>query len=218
VFFTEFGCNESPPRKWKEVDALYSDKMTGVFAGGLVYEYTQESNNYGIVDVATNGQVKSRDDFVSLKDAYSKAPKEVAIPKDATVPQRPTKCPAENDAVFEHITANMTLPWTLGEDMIKNGVTDVQRGKFVTVSKRATDYGIVIDGETISSKEVKMTIKTSDQKELAPGGNGQKTGGWNSNVPGSTDKKKSAAATLPTHGAMSVGSLSAVVLTFGLFL
>jgi hypothetical protein len=40
--------------------------MTGVFSGGLVYEYMQEANDYGIVDVSKNGQVKTRSDFISL--------------------------------------------------------------------------------------------------------------------------------------------------------
>ncbi|KAI5857255.1 Glucanosyltransferase-domain-containing protein [Tricharina praecox] len=223
VFFTEFGCNESPPRQWEEVDALYSDKMTGVFSGGLVYEYTQEANNYGIVDVAKNGQVKSRTDFIALQKAYAKAPSDVKLPKGATAPKRPAKCPAEDDPIFENITANMTLPWTLGEDMIKNGVADlVQRGKFVTVSQRATEYGIIIGGKTISDKEVEITTKTSDQKALAAGGHGEKTGGWNGNTPAdaaaSADEAESAAAATPVRGAMFVGSLSAVALAFGLFL
>jgi len=40
IFFTEYGCNKVRPRIWQEVGALYSDQMTGVFSGGLVYEFT----------------------------------------------------------------------------------------------------------------------------------------------------------------------------------
>lgn len=50
VFFAEYGCNlpnGAKNRKWQETTALYSDDMTKVFSGGLVYMYFQEENDYG---------------------------------------------------------------------------------------------------------------------------------------------------------------------------
>lgn len=67
VFLSEYGCNEVTPRMFSEVQALYSHDMIGVFSGGLVYEYTQEPNNYGLVQVLDNGDVKLLDDFLALK-------------------------------------------------------------------------------------------------------------------------------------------------------
>jgi hypothetical protein len=66
----------------------------------------------------------------------------------------------------------------------QGGVADLaKRGKFVTVSQRATKYDIIVNGKTVSNKEVEMTVKTTDQKALAAGGHGEKTGGWNGNTP-----------------------------------
>lgn len=48
TFFAEYGCNNPEPRKFDETIALYSDQMTGVWSGGIVYEYFQEDNNYGM--------------------------------------------------------------------------------------------------------------------------------------------------------------------------
>lgn len=67
VFLSEYGCNEITPRRFSEVQAIYSDHMVGVFSGGLVYEFTQEPNNYGLVKVLPNGDVQLLDDFVALK-------------------------------------------------------------------------------------------------------------------------------------------------------
>jgi hypothetical protein len=50
VFFAEYGCNipnGAAGRIWEETTALYSDQMTGVISGGIVYMYFEEANDYG---------------------------------------------------------------------------------------------------------------------------------------------------------------------------
>ncbi|GME76049.1 unnamed protein product [[Candida] boidinii] len=42
--------------------------MASVFSGGLVYEFAQESNNYGLVDYDSKGDVHMLKDFFFLKD------------------------------------------------------------------------------------------------------------------------------------------------------
>lgn len=72
VIFSEYGCNAVQPRKFSEVQALYGEKMSTAFAGGLVYEYAQEENDYGLVVVDSNGDAKLREDFDALREQYSK--------------------------------------------------------------------------------------------------------------------------------------------------
>ncbi|RPA89559.1 hypothetical protein L873DRAFT_1721260 [Choiromyces venosus 120613-1] len=70
LFLSEFGCIDVKPRIFNEVKALYSTQMTGVFSGGLVYEFTQEPNNYGLVQI--NGDnVTTLTDYDNLKKQYS---------------------------------------------------------------------------------------------------------------------------------------------------
>lgn len=50
VFFAEYGCNlpnGAAGRIFDETTALYLDNMTEVVSGGIVYEYFQETNDYG---------------------------------------------------------------------------------------------------------------------------------------------------------------------------
>lgn len=44
--------------------------MTGVYSGGLVYEYSQEDSNYGLVSLS-GSTVTERADFTALKSAYA---------------------------------------------------------------------------------------------------------------------------------------------------
>ena len=47
AFFAEYGCNTQGTRVFDETAALYSGQMTGVWSGGIVYMYFQETNNFG---------------------------------------------------------------------------------------------------------------------------------------------------------------------------
>ncbi|KAL4873923.1 hypothetical protein BDV12DRAFT_195 [Aspergillus spectabilis] len=72
LFLSEYGCNTND-RDFGEVEALYSTKMTGVYSGGLVYEYSQEPSDYGLVTIKNN-KVTDLADFDSLKSALAKTP------------------------------------------------------------------------------------------------------------------------------------------------
>jgi len=69
LFLSEYGCNTNK-RDFGEVSALYSDKMTSVYSGGLVYEYSQETNHYGLVDIS-GSTPQELDDFKVLKGAFA---------------------------------------------------------------------------------------------------------------------------------------------------
>lgn len=69
LFLSEFGCITNT-RQWNEIAALYSTKMSGVYSGGLAYEYTLEANGYGLVEQSGNG-VTPNADFERLKRAYA---------------------------------------------------------------------------------------------------------------------------------------------------
>lgn len=47
VFLSEYGCNTVLPREFTEVQAIFGPDMTGVWSGGVVFEYFQDINNYG---------------------------------------------------------------------------------------------------------------------------------------------------------------------------
>ncbi|KAI0019380.1 glycoside hydrolase family 72 protein [Xylariomycetidae sp. FL0641] len=72
IFLSEYGCIAST-RTFEELGALMNDEMTGVYSGGLVYEYSNEGNGYGIVNI-DGTDVKELDEYANLKSALSKYP------------------------------------------------------------------------------------------------------------------------------------------------
>mgnify|MGYP001165869530 CR=1 FL=1 len=73
IFLSEFGCNQvASSRPFTEIGSLYSTQMSSVFSGGLVYEYSNETNNYGLVQIVSDTEVTKLQDFDNLKEQYSK--------------------------------------------------------------------------------------------------------------------------------------------------
>ncbi|KAJ1938063.1 40S ribosomal protein S27, partial [Linderina macrospora] len=65
---TEFGCNKVRPRTFPELKSLYGSDMNTVFSGGIMYEYSEEDNDYGIVSVSYgNSKLTKTGDYDNLK-------------------------------------------------------------------------------------------------------------------------------------------------------
>lgn len=98
IFFSEYGCNEVKPRKFEEVGTLYSDDMTDIWSGGIVYMYFEEENQYGLVSV-DGSDVKTLDDFKNYKSQINKiSPSYASIASDVTTSSGSgVACPATSD-------------------------------------------------------------------------------------------------------------------------
>jgi len=72
IFLSEYGCT-TIGRDFNEVGALMSANMTGVYSGGLMYEYSMEDNGYGIVQISGN-DVKELPEFAKFQAAMKKYP------------------------------------------------------------------------------------------------------------------------------------------------
>ncbi|KAI1271122.1 glycoside hydrolase family 72 protein [Xylaria sp. FL0933] len=75
IFLSEWGCTKNT-RDFEELSALMSDQMSGVYSGGLLYEYSREEGNvYGIVELTKGSDtVKEESDFDNFKKALAKYP------------------------------------------------------------------------------------------------------------------------------------------------
>ncbi|KAG6010225.1 hypothetical protein E4U43_008617 [Claviceps pusilla] len=107
VFFAEYGCNNNGAanRIWQETGALYSDEMTGVINGGIVYMYYQEDNDYGLVKVTGDKATKLKD-FDALKKQVLKARPKTIDSADYKPSAKLSTCPKLTD----NWRANSVLP------------------------------------------------------------------------------------------------------------
>src|SRR5690606_24749459 len=90
---------------------IYGPQMYDVFSGGIVYEYTQEPNNYGLVNMTADGSATLMPDYVSLRDQYSRLDFEAIqslTPPSGSSP-RPPVC-RSSLITTEGFNSNFTLP------------------------------------------------------------------------------------------------------------
>ena len=161
-----YGCNTVQPRKFGEMKSLYSEDMNRVFSGGLIYEFTQEPNNYGLVRVLPNKNVQLLPDFhqakrqfASLADAKASSGAKRSSRTKAKVNPSPPKC----EDLYANIHTTKILPPCPALDLIHRGVKSKQ-GTYtrLTDAMLKSPYKILdVDGKLVYLEAPKIDIKTS---------------------------------------------------------
>ncbi|SPN97739.1 probable beta(1-3)glucanosyltransferases [Cephalotrichum gorgonifer] len=98
IFLSEYGCIENT-RDFGEIKALMSSDMTGVYSGGLMYEYTMEKNGYGIVQIKGETATELKPEFDNLSKAMKANPAPTGS-GGASATSAAVECPTQ-DSVWE---------------------------------------------------------------------------------------------------------------------
>jgi len=108
--FTEYGCNKVLPRGFTEVAAIYGDnRLTSWLSGGFVYEYQNNTNNYGLVRIDSDTAVTEFQDFTNLQSQLSKVnPTGAKLSDPVTVAPYLYACPPTDPQNF--LASSATLP------------------------------------------------------------------------------------------------------------
>lgn len=163
IFFSEYGCNEVLPRSFQEVEAIYSSKMSNVFSGGMVYEFAQEPNNYGLIDYDEDGNVMILPDF----DSFQKSLAAVEAPKAQTFAKKESYKRAGKgqqykvcQLKYENLEVGNGLPRSVGISL--KGFTKGDQGSFVKLEPEdltttkyrvyKSDKSLLTDKPTINEK------------------------------------------------------------------
>ncbi|KAK3371198.1 Glucanosyltransferase-domain-containing protein [Lasiosphaeria ovina] len=196
VFYSEFGCNNPAPRNFSEVPAIYGSQMTGVFSGGIVYEYTQGVNEFGLVNISSDGSVVLTSDFHSLKAQYAKLNFTQIQSTPAPKPGSGPKAPACNPKLItdDMFSTNFTLPVLPpgAKEIIQGGVSQAPSGKIVKISDYSVKHTVAnADGSVL----VKLAVKPLPDNAF--------------NIPGSNEAVSTAAPSPTTTAAAGTTSAPA---------
>ena len=171
VFFSEYGCNEVTPRIFTEVPVLYGNQMTAL-SGGLVYEYSQEDSNYGLVQINSDGSIKLLTDYDNLRGQYDQLDLTSLEKSEATPPVNPAPQCDASLITYPGFSTNFTIPSIPngGQDLINNGATGAHVGQLVTVSNTAVTQTVQSsNGTTLTGLAIKPLA--SDQVNTPGGSN-----------------------------------------------
>lgn len=133
--YSEYGCNKVQPRAFTEVQALYGPQMTAL-SGGLVYEYTQEEQDYGLVVVSQNGSISLRKDYDNLQSQYNRLDRElIQSTNPASTNIKPPAC-APSLITAQQFSKNFTIPAVCPgcQSVIDNGISNPNNGKLQDVT------------------------------------------------------------------------------------
>ena len=207
IFFSEYGCNTPSPRLFNEVQALYGPQMT-VLSGGLVYEMTQETSNFGLINVFDNSSAQLLTDYDNLQSQMSKLNVTLLQSSNASATQAQPPACSTGLISSSGFGANFTIPSTPSgaQSAINNGLSNPPQGKIVPVQSTQVPMPVYFNN---GSQIENLAIKPLQAGQAnTPGSADDGTGSGNSTT------KKAAASTVVSQMplAFTVGVLSCIVL------
>lgn len=68
IFVSETGCRKPRPRLFGDQAAILGEKMRDTWSGTMVYEWIEETNNYGLISYGRFGRLVSLDLAANRRD------------------------------------------------------------------------------------------------------------------------------------------------------
>ncbi|KAH8792106.1 glycoside hydrolase family 72 protein [Hyaloscypha finlandica] len=210
VFFSEYGCNKPSPRVFTEVPVIYGPLMTPVLSGGMVYEYSEEPAEYGLVQINSNGSAQLLVDYDTLQKQFNTL--NVTYLQGLTaqnVSATPPKC-TSSLITTSGFSSNFTIPDVPAgaQTLIDNGISPAPSGKMVPVTASKVSQ-VVQQSNGDIMQNLAITILADDQSNNPNGASPTSSG-----ASPSATKKKNGGETLKSSLSVLLGVASfAVVCT-----
>lgn len=215
VFFSEYGCNDPSPRVFDEVPTLYGPKMT-VMSGGLVYEWTQEEADYGIIQADDNGGGKLLVDYNTLLEKFEGLDVNLLTSQNNTATSLTPPTCSSSLIKSNSFSTVFDIPDTPSgaEGYINNGISNPPSGKIIDV-KTTTVPGTVkgIDGSTIEGLSIKIGSDSSNYPGKAQT---VKSTGASGSSSSSSDNSGSSNSASSVRSSLGAGGLVAAVVSVAL--
>ena len=163
IFFSETGCNSGGERTFADQVAIFGPDMAGTWSGAIIYEWVQETNDYGLVTYP-NGQIYSgapipiQPDFDNIQNQW----KSISPSGVASAAYHPSfsapACPASTAGGWQ-INGNPPIP-TLGSDAISAAAAS-------SIKPSTTPIPTPTQGPTTTNSNPASTTSSSTGTERA---------------------------------------------------
>jgi 1,3-beta-glucanosyltransferase GAS1 len=122
AFFSEDGCITVRPRTFTDMVAIYGPQMTPILSGTFIYEWMQETNDYGIImypdvtvqdglNVSVGPPVPLQPEFGNLQSQWSAANPSSTSESAYTPTNSAPDCPDTTPGIWD-ISGSQALPDT----------------------------------------------------------------------------------------------------------
>lgn len=214
VFFSEYGCNEVKPRVFTEVQAIYGEEMTQAFSGGLVYEWTEEDNEYGLIQVNKNGSVTLLVDYENLQGQFGKLDMDrIQSSNSSQTSVTREECSADLITSKKFLNAwNLPTRLTKINNYIENGLPNKPSGSLVSVSSTSIPVKVYgSDGNEISDIKYKVLADGQVNKPSSTGTSSSSSSSSDSSASGTSTSSSSTGTSTSTNAASMNGASSVLV-------
>jgi hypothetical protein len=221
VFFSEYGCNVPAPRVFTEVPVLYGPQMTPVLSGGMVYEYSEEASDYGLVNLNSNGSAQCLPDYDTLQKQFASLNVTAlqGLPAQNTSIKPPT-C-SESIITGSSFNSNFTIPDVPpgAQALIDKGISPAPVGKLVSVTNTKVTQvvqasnGQVIHGLSITplANDESNTPRPQSLVSSSSSSSSPTSTTSSATAAATTNSKKSAAAGVQRNwGSLAIAGIAAV--------
>lgn len=178
-------------------------------SGGLVYEYSEEPDDFGLVVIASNGTINLLQDYVNLQGQYDKL--NLKLLENTGGASSSSNPPACSSSLISNssFSSNFTIPATPsgGSDLIANGISNPPSGQIITVSDLSVSFPVYgVNGQVMSGLAVRSVSSANTPGNATTSSSGA-----------STTKKGDAGRVMPTGGAnVAVLAGFAALFAFGM--
>lgn len=194
--------------------------MTPVLSGGMVYEFSQETSNYGLVTINADGSAQLLSDYTTLQAQFNTL--NITSIQGVKAQNTTTVAPSCNSSLLTSSTfsSNWTIPAVPpgAQDLIDNGIKNANNGKIISVSstkvtQKVTDVG----GNTISDLAIKPLAndESNTPSGETTGSNTTSTSTTSSTATG-TASASSSTTTKKSSARKIEGSMIALVAVLGM--
>ncbi|KAF4632255.1 hypothetical protein G7Y89_g5873 [Cudoniella acicularis] len=167
TFFSETGCNVSPPRTFTDQAAIFGPNMTGTWSGSIIYEWCEEMNNYGLVNYP-NGQIYNgapqplQPDFDNLSNQWKNINPSGVAESAYTPSLTAPGCPLPTGGWG--VNGNVPLP-TLDQSVVEAyALSGVKPTQVATTASSSTS---VAAQTTVASSSAPTTAAAVENKSLS---------------------------------------------------